>query len=580
MPLFKTCIGALLLAAGSSGAIAAAEATTSDNSPLDAQLFYQLLIGEIEVRSGQAGNAYEVMLDAARRTKDETLFRRAIEIALSARAGDQALAAARAWRTAQPQSVAPLGYIVQLLVALNRPTELADPMKAWLSAMPAGERPGQIATLPRLFARSADRPQIVGIVEPVLQPYLDADDTRTATRVALGRLVLAAGDAARALELVKRAHELDPSAEGPPLLALEMLPATPAAEPVVTGYLATQPQQQAIRMVYARVLGGMQRYADALNQLQTVTRAAPEMAPAWLSLGALQLELKQPAEAETTLRHYLELAVAQPAVDDDDDDASTPAPGMTQALLMLAQAAEQRGDFRAAEQWLGRVDNPKRALDVQVRRASLMARQGQTAQARELIRAVPERAPEDARAKLVAEAQLLRDVKQYRDAYDVLDGAAKRFADDADLLYEQAMTADKLDRADEMERLLRHVIVLKPEFHHAYNALGYSLADRNQRLPEARDLIKKALSLSPGEPFITDSLGWVEYRLGNRDEALRLLREAYRARPDVEIAAHLGEVLWISGQRDEARRIWRDARGRDSANEVLRETLARLRVDL
>jgi Flp pilus assembly protein TadD len=158
--------------------------------------------------------------------------------------------------------------------------------------------------------------------------------------------------------------------------------------------------------------------------------------------------------------------------------------------------------------------------------------------------------------------------------------ANQRFPDDADLLYEQAMMAEKMSRIDEMERLLRKVIEIKPDHHHAYNALGYSLADRSQRLPEAQSLIKKALELAPGDPFITDSLGWVEYRLGNRDEATRLLRQAYAARPDPEIAAHLGEVLWVSGSHDDARRIWREGRDRDTANEVLRETLTRLQVKL
>ena len=227
MPPFKIRVGALLLAAASAAASGAEPPT---NSPLDAQLFYQLLIGEIELRSGQAGNAYEVVLDAARRTKDEALFRRAIEVALSARAGDQALAAARAWRSAQPTSVAPLGYIVQLLIALNRPAELAEPLKVWLATMPAMERPGQIATLPRLFSRSSDRGQVVSILDAALQPYIDAPETRTAARVAIGRAAFAAGDTARALELAKRAHELEPTAEGPALLALEMLPGTPAAE--------------------------------------------------------------------------------------------------------------------------------------------------------------------------------------------------------------------------------------------------------------------------------------------------------------------------------------------------------------
>jgi len=162
----------------------------------------------------------------------------------------------------------------------------------------------------------------------------------------------------------------------------------------------------------------------------------------------------------------------------------------------------------------------------------------------------------------------------------MLVAANQRFPDDADLLYEQSMTADKLGRVGEMERLLRRVIELEPEHYHAHNALGYALADRNLRLPEAKALIVRALELSPGEPFITDSLGWVEYRLGNNEAALHHLRTAYRARPDPEIGAHLGEVLWVTGRQDQARSIWREARERDAANEVLRETLARLRVTL
>ena len=197
-----------------------------------------------------------------------------------------------------------------------------------------------------------------------------------------------------------------------------------------------------------------------------------------------------------------------------------------------------------------------------------------------LIRKSPEKSDDDARAKLLAEAQILREAKQWSEAYAVLGAANERFPNDADLLYEQSMVAEKLDRMDDMERQLRRVMALQPDHHHAYNALGYSLAERNLRLEEARALIRKALELKPGEPFITDSLGWVEYRLGNREEATRLLRQAYQSRPDVEIATHLGEVLWVSGQRDEARRVLREARSRDATNDVLVETLARLQVDL
>jgi tetratricopeptide (TPR) repeat protein len=307
------------------------------------------------------------------------------------------------------------------------------------------------------------------------------------------------------------------------------------------------------------------------------------MAPPWLTLGALHLELRHAAEATAALRTFVRLTEAgggAAKTGGEDSDADTTDQSLTQAWLLLAQAAEQQGDFKTAETWLAKVDSPQRALEVQVRRASLLARQGKVAEARELIKRAPEKTAEDARAKFLAEAQLLREQKDWREAGVVLAAASRRFPDDVDLLYERSMAAEKLDQVDEMERLLRQVIALKPDHHHAYNALGYSLAERNVRLAEAKSLIQKALELSPGEPFITDSLGWVEFRLGNRDEALRLLRGAYQSRPDPEIAAHLGEVLWVAGQRDEARRVLREARSRDAGNEVLREVLARLRVDL
>ena len=217
-------------------------------------------------------------------------------------------------------------------------------------------------------------------------------------------------------------------------------------------------------------------------------------------------------------------------------------------------------------------------MAAQSRRASLLARQGKVEEARKLLRSIPERGPADARNKLMAEVQLLRDNKQYKPAYDLLAAAARRDPKDSELLYDQAMLAEKLGNNGDMERLLRQVIAAKPDYHHAYNALGYSLAERNVRLPEARQLIQKALDFAPGDPFISDSLGWVEFRMGNRAEALRILDTAYKARPDAEIAAHLGEVLWALGQRDRAQVVWKEGLLLNSENETLQETLKRLRV--
>ena len=595
-PFFRSgrarALAVLLAAAGLAQGAAAQPASTptAPRSSLDAALFYQLLVGEIELRSGEAGTAYQVMLEAAKRSGNEQIFRRATDIALQARAGEQALAAVVAWRNAIPDSVEALRYQVQLLLALNRPNETAEPLAALLSAAPAAQRPLMIASLPRLYARSADRRGTAELLARALQPYLDDPATRTAAGTTLGRSWLAALEPAKALEIVQGVHQADPAADGPALLALEMLPGTPEAEAIVKSYLDTRPDDTNLRLLYVRTLGASQRYAEAVGQLEELTRRHPELAPPWLTLGAVQLEMHRPAEATVALKRYVELvqsggaAVAGPSssapgagAEENPPDASE---ALTQAWLLLAQAAEAQQDYPAAEAWLARIDNPQRALEVQLRRASLLARQGRLDEARESIRRVPEQSDADGRAKLLAEAQLLREQKQWSEAEQVLAKANERFPNDVDLLYEQAMMAEKSDRLTEMEQLLRRVIELKPDHQHAYNALGYSLAERNLRLPEARELIRKALELSPGEPFITDSLGWVEYRLGHLEEAARLLREAYRSRPDPEIAAHLGEVLWANGQSDEARRVWREGRAKDSSNDVLKETLARLRVEL
>jgi tetratricopeptide (TPR) repeat protein len=573
MPALCPRLAALLAAITFAGA-QAQQPVPADRSALDAPLFYQLLIGELELRDGRAGNAYQVLLDAARRTRDPALFQRAVEVAVQARAGDQALAAAQAWRDVLPQSVDAARTQLQLAAALNRLDALADPLATVLRTAPDAERGGLIASLPRLFVRSTDRKQVAELLERLLAPYLSRPETRSAVLVATGRAWLQADEKARALALAREAQTGDASATGPALLALELMPDA-QAEALVGRYLAQPGAEAAVRMAYVRVLTQAQRYNDALRELDALTQQQPTLTAPWLMLGALRVELRQSAAGEAALQRYLALRETQATRTEDEDDDPV------QAWMLLAEAAEQRGDLQAADAWLARIGSGEQALDVQTRRATLLAKQGQIAGARELIQRTPERRPEDARAKLVAEAQMLRQVKRWDEAHAVLLSAEQRFPDDADLIYELAMMAEKLGRLDEMEQQLRRVMALKPTQQHAYNALGYSLADRNLRLAEARTLIQRAIELAPpGDPFITDSLGWVEYRLGNRAEALRLLKQAYATRPDPEIAAHLGEVLWAAGEQDEARRIWREASERDAANEVLTETLARLRVQL
>jgi tetratricopeptide (TPR) repeat protein len=546
-------------------------ATAPANSGLDAELFYQLLLGELNGQGSEPAAGFALILDAAKRTSDPALYQRAVEMAFEARSGDAALQAARAWRQAFPQSREANRYVLQILVALNRLPESVEPLKTEIALSEASERPAVIGAVARAYSRATDKKQAATVVEQGLANYLDKPDTGAAAWSAVGRLRLAAGDTAGALEAARRGQAVSPAAEGPVLLALELMdPKLPQAEAMVRTYMQGQPLPE-LRVAYARALIDSQRSAEAVQQLQQVTRERPDFAEAWLAQGSLLVQDNQFVPAEAALKRYLELVKSQPASEERSR-------GTAQAYLSLAQIAEKKGDYAQANAYLDRIENAQDLIQAQSRRASILARQGRMDEARKLIRSLPERTPADARLKAMAEVQLLRDNKQYKAAYDLLGQTIAKDPADGDLLYDQAMLAEKLGDFDQMERLLRELIAKKPDYHHAYNALGYSLAERGVRLPEARQLVQKALELAPGDPFISDSLAWVEFRMGNKAEALRILQAAYKERPDPEIAAHLGEVLWSLGQRDQAQGVWREGLLQANDNETLQETLKRLKV--
>ena len=545
-----------------------AAAPVDDTSALDAELFYQLLIAELNARTSEPGAGYALVLDAARKTNDPALYQRAVEIAFEARSGDSALQAARAWKQAHPASREANRYVLQIVLALNQIAESAEPLKADLALVPAPERNGVLAMIPRAYARASDKKAAATLVEQVLSPYLSDPATGAAAWTTVGRMRLAASDEAGAFEAAKRAQAIAVQAEGPALLALELMDAKrPQAEALVSKYLEGKPLPE-VRMGYARALLDSQRYAEASQQLRLVTAEKPELPEAWLVQGTLQVQDSQFAAAETSLKRYVELAQARA-----DEDRNR---GLAQAYLSLSQIAEKRGDYTLAGAWLDKVENAQDLVSAQSRRASILARQGKLEEGRALLRSLPERAPADARMKLMAETQLLRENKQFQPAYDLLAQAVAKDPADTDLVYDQAMLAEKLGNMAEMERLLRQVMAAKPDFHHAYNALGYSFAERNIRLDEGRQLIQKALEYAPGDPFISDSLGWVEFRLGNKAEAARILEAAYKSRPDAEIAAHFGEVLWSLGERARAQAIWKEGLLLNNENETLLETLKRL----
>ena len=549
------------------------------SSALDADLFYQVLLGELNAQESDPSLGYSLILDAARKTEDPQLFQRAVEIALQARSGESALQAARAWRQALPKSREANRFVLQILIGLNRLGDTVEPMKREVALAPDQDRPASIAALPNYFAKAADKKAAAQAIAQALDVYLGPSKTNANTAVAawttVGRMRLIANERDAALEAARRGQAIDPLADGPALLALVMMgPAQTQAEAIVQKYLAGKPHVD-VRLAYARALLDAQRYSESETQIQILTQETPAFAEPWLIQGALALQHKQGDLAEKSLQRYVELTLPS-----DPKPNANQERGLVQAYLMLAQLAEQRKDFVQAENWLSKINNEEDLVQTQTRRAGILARQGRLAEARRLMASLPERTPAQARTKLMAEVQLLRDNKLYQAAYDLLAQANSQNPPDFDLLYDQATLAEKLGDTADMERLLRRIIAGKPDYHHAYNALGYSLAERNIRLDEARQLILKALEFAPGDPFISDSLAWVEFKSGNKTEALRILQDAYKARPDAEIAAHLGEVLLSLEQKEQALSVWREGLQINADNETLLETLKRLRVKL
>lgn len=538
-----------------------------------AELFYEVLLGELTASTGDPGTGYALMLQAARQSDDGALYRRAVEIALQARSGDAALNAAQAWKSAQPSSRDANRFLLQILVALNRVGDSAEPLRQELAQTPGPQRANAIATVPRLYAHVSDKALAASVAAQALRDELKNPALGAIAWTSIGQLRLAAADQPGALEAAQQALQLAPQADGPLLLLLALSEdGMSAVEALLAEHFQGATSAEA-RMAYARSLLGRQRYPEAAVQLQRLTQEQAQLPDPWLLLATLQVQDGRLQAAEDSLQHFTALAGAA-------DASPSHQAGLTQAYLLQAHIAEKRQQYPQALAWLDRIPNGQELLGAQLRRASILVRQGQLAQARALVAALPAQTDAEQRMKLGAEVQLLREARQYQAAYELQGKIVALAPDDGDLLYDQAMLADKAGQPEAMEQLLRQLIAKHPDYHHAYNALGYALADRGVQLQEAKSLVQKALQYAPGDPFITDSLAWVEFRLGNSTEALRLLEQAYQAQPDAEIAAHLGEVLWSLQRPELARKAWREGLALNPDNDTLKATLKRLGVQV
>jgi Flp pilus assembly protein TadD len=548
----------------------AKSAKTEANVPevdLTPQLLFQLLMSEIAAQRGQMGSASTTYLSMARETRDPRLARRATELALSNRAIDQALPASELWYELAPSSTASSGTLEALLLSTGK-LERAEPLMAQrrANAASAGTLPEYYRRLRRTLTRATDKPAALRMLERVSAKDQDV----TEARLALASAASAANDSDRAIVEAKAAVNLAPDDQVTVLSAASSASSGGSRQPgidILSQYLDRKPENLDVRFAYARMLAQDGRRDDAKAQFEQALKQDPESPEILFSLAQLAYQTEQKEVAQD----YLERYVALPANVQRDNN-----PG----YLFLGQVAEERREFARAEAAYAKVGKGEQYLDARIRRAIVLGRMDKVEDGRALLRSTSVGAPQDRTRLTSAEAQILRNAKRPKEAFAVLDAAVTKQPNNADLLYDHAMAAEQAGRADVMETSLKKVIEMRPDSAHAYNALGYTLADRNERLEEAEALIRKALKISPEDAHILDSMGWVLFRRGDLDGAEKFLRQALEKSDEVEIAAHLGEVLYAQGKKEEARKYWTQANAQDPENDTLRKTLSRLNIDL
>ena len=531
---------------------------TYPNQELTENLLYEYLLAEIAGQRGNVALSAQAYVDLAKRYGTGLVPFLLEEIALYARMNNAAIESATIWHDADPTSTRALQALAGMLVSVGRYDEALPRLKELLAGS-ASDTASGFAQLTRTLNNAQDKGAALRLTQNLAADYPKLPESH----YAVARVALTAGDDRVALDEVRTARQLRPDWEAAVLLEAQIVQKTSIdqASALLGDFVEKYPPAREARLAYARALVSQKRFTEARAEFEKLMTAMPESTDMAFAVALLSLQLKDYDSAEKYLKGLL----------------STPYRDKDGVRLYLGQVAEERKDLAGALKWYGEVGEGEQYVQAQIRYAQVLAKQGKIDAARARLQQAAVKSTDQRVQLVLAEAQILRDANQPKAAFDLVGQALDRVPNNPELLYDYAMLAEKIERVDILEASLRKLIEIRPEHAHAYNALGYSLADRNQRLPEAQELIEKALKLAPDDSFIIDSMGWVLYRRGQLKDSLAYLRRAYAARPDPEIAAHLGEVLWALGERSEAERVWGDAKKEAPDNETLSSTIKRLR---
>ncbi len=520
------------------------------------RLLYEFLLGDFAAQRGRPEIAAQVYLDLARATRDPRVARRAAQLNFEAHQYDQSLEAFRLWQQLEPDSPLAKQMLVSLLVSGGK-LEEARPHVTELLASEAQGAGRSFINLYGLLARVPDKAAALDWMIEVAHPYPQVAEAHWV----LAQTAAAAGKHALALAEAQQATTLRPEWDMAVMLQAQLMQPTEPdqAAALLARHLKAHPEQQNVRLFHARMLLEQKQYVLAREEFLHLLQQRPGNAEIAFAVAMISLQLGELERAEQELRAAL-------AGTGGNKDENT-------LYFYLGQLGEARQDEAAALTYYRQVTGGERHYDAQLRVAYLLNKQGQTEQATGVLQQIKAGNDEQRVQLLLIEAQFLREAKREGESFKVLSQGLTRFPEHPEMLYQAALTADKLKKYDTFEQLIRKLIKVEPNNAHAYNALGYGWLERNVRVAEAMELVQKAHALLPDDAAILDSVGWGYFRLNNLEQSIVFLRRAFAANPDPEIAAHLGEVLWVKGERTEAEAIWRDSARKHPDNKILQAVI-------
>jgi Flp pilus assembly protein TadD len=539
---------------------------------LSADLFYKLLLGDVALQRGETALAARAYYEAARESGDARVARRATEIALATRQRGLAQDAAKLWATLEPDADRPK-QIIAALAAGTGGKEITETgadedirlrlEKLLADAAVSGNGTAEIfLQLNQFFAKQPEKKQVYDLILGLAKPYPASPEAHFAVALAAFNAEMSASSGiAPAAAEIDRALELQPGWERAALLKADILSrdSNDAAIAYLQPFVSANPDARSAAGALAQLYVEQKRYGEARAVFQALWDRDRNTRDFEFGVAAISVQMKDWTTAEALFQDLKRAGYGENGIVD----------------LYLGQIAEETERYQDAIDRYLAVPDGERAWTAKLRVAAMMAKQNHIKEARRYLADLPAVTIEQRLQVRQAEAALLRDANDNAAAYAVLKQGLVEHPDSPELLYDAAMVAEKLDKVDEAETSLRRVVELKPDDAQALNALGYTLVDRTPRTAEGFALIERANKLSPDDPFILDSMGWALYRMGKLDDAESYLSRAMAQRPDAEIAAHLGEVLWKKGDVVRAKEIWQAQLKTSPDNQLLLETVRR-----